>query len=116
MMMQWSDDIYDALALRSQALFKNKHVLPTAVWIAWAGDNTFRTPDVVRGLGGRIESNKALEALEHLRDSELLLELPYPGRPHPRIFQRRPSSFWHAVSEFAEEAGKLPSTLPTEES
>lgn len=111
-MLEWSDDIYEALTERSQALFKNKHVLPVAVWIAQSDGATVRAPDVVRGLGGRIASNKALEALEHLRASNLMLELPFLGRPHARIFQRRRALFWRAVSEFAEEAEKRdPSTL-----
>jgi hypothetical protein len=103
MMLEWSDDTYEGLASRSQLLFKNKHVLPVAVWVAQAPSNPIQAGDIVRGTEGRIASNKALEALAHLRDSGLLIELPFLGRPHPRLFQKRRSLFWGAVSEMAEE-------------
>jgi len=106
MMNDWSDDIYGALAARSQALYKNKHLLPVAVWIAESHAETTGAPDVVRGLEGRIAPNKALEALERLRDGGVMLELPFPGRPHARIFQRRPTLFWSVAVEFASDAGK----------
>jgi hypothetical protein len=112
MMDDWSDDIYDALATRSQALFKNKHLLPVAVWIAESPAETMGAPDVVRGLDGRIMPNKALEALERLRDGGIMLELPFPGRPHARIFQRRPTLFWGAAAEFAFDAGKAAPASP----
>jgi uncharacterized protein (DUF934 family) len=112
MMDDWSDDIYSALTARSQALYKNKHLLPVAVWIAESPAEMTGAPDVVRGLGGRIAPNKALEALERLRDGEVMLELPFPGRPHARIFQRKPTLFWSVAVEFASDAGKIAPTSP----
>jgi hypothetical protein len=112
MMDDWSDAIYGALAIRSQALYKNKHLLPVAVWIAESPAETMGAPDVVRGLEGRIAPNKALEALERLRDGGVMLELPFPGRPHARIFQRRPTLFWSVAVEFASDAGKATPTSP----
>jgi hypothetical protein len=112
MMDDWSDDIYGALASRSQALFKNKHLLPVAVWVAESPTETTGAPDVVRGLGGRIAPNKALEALERLRDGGMMIELPFPGPPHARIFQRKTTLFWSVAVEFASEAGKAAPASP----
>jgi hypothetical protein len=106
MMDDWSDDIYGALTARSQALFKNKHLLPVAVWVAESPAETIGAPDVFRGLEGRIAPNKALEALERLRDGGIMIELPFPGPPHARIFQRKPTLFWSVAMEFASDAGK----------
>jgi uncharacterized protein (DUF934 family) len=106
MMDDWSDDIYGALTTRSQALFKNKHLLPVAVWVAESPSETTGAPDVVRGLEGRIAPNKALEALERLRDGGMMIELPFPGPPHTRIFQRKATLFWSVAVEFASDAGK----------
>jgi hypothetical protein len=103
-MNTWSDDTFDLLCLRSQALFKNKHVLPVAAWIAERQTETVAAPELVRGLGGRVPPNKVLEALERLRDSGILRELPSLGRPHKRIFEPLPTSFWALASEFASDA------------
>ncbi len=114
MMDEWSDDIYNALAARSQAFYKNKHVLPVAAWVAECPAETICAPDVVRGLEGRLAPNKALEALERLRAGGVMLELPFPGRPHARMFRRQSSLFWDAALEFALAAEKATSgTSPT---
>jgi hypothetical protein len=105
----WSDDIYNALGVRSQAFYKNKHVLPVAAWVAECQAETVCARDVVRGLEGRLAPNKALEALERLCDGGVMLELPFPGRPRPRMFRRQPSIFWDAALEFAFDAGKTTS-------
>jgi hypothetical protein len=108
-MQDLADEIYDALALRSQAFFKNKHLLPAAAWIAECGKDTVRAADVVRGLDGRLAPNKALEALERLRDGGFMDELPFPGRPHARMFQPRSSLLWSlALESVAEARGSLP--------
>jgi len=103
-MDQWPDTMYRAVTLRSEALFKNKHVLPVAGWIAECKADTISAADVCRGLGGRVAPNKVLEVLVRLTQGGVLLELPFPGRPHPRLFQPRLSSFWEAAAEFASEA------------
>jgi uncharacterized protein (DUF934 family) len=113
-MDQWSDETYRTLGTRSQALFKNKHVLPVAAWVAECDPNaTITCAEVVRGLGGRLAPNKALEALTRLCDGGILIELPFPGRPHPRIFQRRSSSFWDATTEFARDAREAQRSAPS---
>jgi uncharacterized protein (DUF934 family) len=111
----WSDDTYDTLAARSHAFYKNKHVLPVAAWVAECKNDTIRAAEVVRGLGGRLAPNRALEALERLRDGEVMRELPFPGRPHARVFQRRHSLFWGVALEFAAEAGRgtVPAASPS---
>jgi uncharacterized protein (DUF934 family) len=120
MMDAWSDALYAALATRSQALYKNKHVLPVAAWIASAQDDTISAADVVRGLSGRLAPNKALETLERLGESGVMVELPFPGRPHPRMFRRQSTLFWDVALEFASEAGMstvgTPRTVPRDPS
>ena len=59
MMTEWSDEIFEALAARSQGLYKNKHLLPVAAWIAGCKLDTISAPDVVRGLDGRREGDPA---------------------------------------------------------
>ncbi len=103
MMTGWSDEIYGALAVRSQGLYKNKHLLPVAAWIAGCKLETISAPDVARGLDGRLAPNKALEVLERLQEAGVMHELPYTGRPHARMFERLPGAFWRFVEEFASE-------------
>jgi hypothetical protein len=103
MMPGWSDEIYEALAVRSQRLYKNKHLLPVATWIAGCKLDTISAPDVTRGLDGRLASNKALEALERLQEAGVMHEFPYTGRPHARMFERLPGAFWRFAEEFASE-------------
>lgn len=99
----WSDARYERLAERSHALHYNKHVLPVATWIAEASVETIKAPEVGLGLGGRSPANRVMEALERLCAIGALQELPYPGPPQARIFERRSTAYWHFVLAFAEE-------------
>lgn len=94
MTSEWSDEKYDTLVACSQELLNNKHLLPVAVWLAEHAPETVQAPDVERGLGGRSSSNRVLQALDRLCKAGFLEELPYPGRPHPRIFELRSSGLW----------------------
>lgn len=60
-------------------------------------------PEAVRGLAGQLPANKALEALERLATIGALRELPYPGRPHSRIFEPVPSIYWDFVGPYVAE-------------
>jgi hypothetical protein len=94
-MTEWSDEKYAALVACSQALHNNKHLLPVAVWLAEHEPKTVQAAEVERGLGGRSTSNRVIQALERLCEAGFMAELPYPGRPHPRIFELRSGAFWH---------------------
>ncbi len=110
MMAEWSDEKYAALAVRSQALLNNKHLLPVAVWLAEREPKTVKAPEVERGLSGRSTSNRVIQALERLCEAGFMAELPHPGRPHPRIFELRPSAFWDFARELPAELNVLNST------
>lgn len=95
--MQWPLERFDAVASRSTVLHGNRSVLPVAGWILDSGVEAVSASDVYRGLSGAIPPNKALEALARLGEIGALAELPYPGRPHARMFQRRASAYWDLV-------------------
>jgi hypothetical protein len=102
--MSWTSERFEAVARRSQGLHGNKHLLPVAVAIAELDRDAVKAPELRVALGGHVEPNRLLEALERLCAIEVLEELPYPGRPHPRMFRRLPSAYWGFVAEFAAEA------------
>jgi hypothetical protein len=91
------------LADRSEAIYGHRHVLPVAVWILESGTETMTQPVVSRGLEGRSPPNKVLHALERLGDIGALTQLPFPGRPHARTFEKAASAFWALVAEDAAE-------------
>jgi hypothetical protein len=103
MMLDWSDDNYAALVERSEVLFNNKHLLPVAAWVAECKAEAIKAREVGRGLSGRVPDNKVLEILGRLRAAEVLHELPHPGAPHPRIFEKRPGAFWRFVEDLSSE-------------
>ena len=110
MAVELSDEKYAALAACSQALLNNKHLLPVAVWLAEQESKTVKAPEVERGLGGRSTSNRVIPALERLCEAGFMTELPHPGRPHPRIFELRPSAFWDFARELPVELNVSSST------
>ena len=102
-MADWTPERFDVVAARSQALHGNKYVLPVAVVIAEGDRNTAKAPEIVVALGGRQPPNRVLEALSWLCTMEVMVELPYPGRPSPRLFETRPSAYWDFVEPFSKE-------------
>jgi hypothetical protein len=103
-MLDWSDETYDAVARRSHELFRNRHLLPVSAWISECAVTTFIAPDISRGLAGLAPPNKVLEILDRLKQARDLQELPYPGRPHARVFERQDSVLWHLARMLAVEA------------
>jgi hypothetical protein len=99
---EWTDERYARLTQRSQALHRHKYVLPVAVWIQEQNVSVAKAPEARRGLGGRGDSNRMLEALVHLSAIGALRELPHPGRPNPRLFEKVESPYWAFAEEFAE--------------
>ena len=96
---EWPKQRFDAAAARSVAVHGNRAVLPVAGWILESGSNDVTAPEVVRGVRGELAPNKALEALVRIVDIGALEELPYVGRPYPRTFRRRSSSYWALVRD-----------------
>jgi hypothetical protein len=90
------DEDFARLRRLSEKLCGNNFVLPVAA-AAQAFSGTISTPTVAEELGGRIPSNRIQAGLERLRDLGAVRELPYPGRPHPRLYEVEPGPFWDLV-------------------
>jgi len=54
--------------------------------------------EVGRGLSGMLAQKQVLEVLNRLCAIGALEELPYLGRPSPRIFRRRAAPYWALVA------------------
>jgi len=86
---------YDALRNLSNGLFKNGLVVPAAACITEIElGEAFGVTWVREQLGGRAAANQIHEVLARLETCEALEQLPYPGRPHPRMWRRLDSPFW----------------------
>jgi hypothetical protein len=92
---------HKALADKSETIFGHRHVLPVAVWILKSNEASLTQPIVTRGLEGRSPPNKVLQALAKLDLLGALVELPFPGRPDPRRFEKQESACWELVREYA---------------
>lgn len=102
--MGWTSERFAIVAQRSQALHGNKYVLPVALVVAERKLGTVKAPEIGVALGGRLAPNRVLEGLEWLCAMGVMGELPYPGRPSPRLFETRASAYWSFVEPFSGEA------------
>jgi len=109
-MTGWSSERFLAVAQRSQTLHGNKHMLPVAVVIAELDLTVVKAPELGIALGGNLAPNRVLEGLVRLAAMGVMEELPYPGRPNPRIFERRDSAYWTFVEPFAAEETSKPTS------
>jgi hypothetical protein len=94
---------HDRLKTLSLAVFKNGSVFPVAVAFTRLVDgdgSATSVPTVAMGLGGRLHANRILDSLQRLETIGAVAELPHPGPPIPRKFERRPSVFWSFVQEY----------------
>lgn len=95
-------ELYETARARSQGLFNNALLLPVAAAIAAevkvGGD--FTAPEVRGWLDGRAESNQIREPLRRIEATAAIEELPYPGRPHPRRWQRAEHPLWPFVADW----------------
>lgn len=107
-MSGWSKERFEAVAERSQALHGNKHMLPVAVALLELNLTMVGTSEIGIALGGHLAPNRVLEGLQRLTAMGIMRELPYPGRPKPRLFERRQSAYWDFVEPFAAESSKRP--------
>jgi hypothetical protein len=100
--MDWSEERFEAVSRRSHGLHGNRNLLPVAIAVTELDREITTAPEVAVELGGRIAPNRVLDALHRLASIGALAELPYPGRPRPRMFERRPSAYWAMAREVAE--------------
>jgi hypothetical protein len=94
---------YEAQREMSDNLFKNRLVVPIAsaiLAVAEAGE-AFTATELRHQLGGRVESNQIRETIEtRLESCGAVAQLPYPGRPHPRTWERLESPFWLFIEDW----------------
>jgi len=97
-----TSDEFARLQGLSVALAGNSVLLPVAVAIAERGEaGPVSTPIVNQLLGGRVPTNRISKDLARLHRLGALTELPYPGRPHPRIYDVTDGPFWTFVRDWA---------------
>jgi hypothetical protein len=102
--LNWTIARFETLARRSQSLHGNRNVLPVAIAVGEMESMPVRASEVVERLRGNVAPNRVREALGRLVAAGVLAELPYGGRPFPRMFERLPSAYWMLVRELAAEA------------
>lgn len=105
----WTEENFQRVARRSQVLHGNRHVLPVAVVIAERGLEIATSHEVDVALGGHLASNRVLKGLEWLCEMDVMRELPYPGRPNPRMFERRDSPYWSFAEQFSGDSAEAES-------
>jgi hypothetical protein len=96
------DETFSRLQRLSTGLTGNNTTLPTAAAVAaLQGQGAISAPDVVKDLGGRLPANRAGKALTRLAQLGVMREFPYPGPPHPRLYELIPGPFWDFVRDWA---------------
>ncbi len=99
---------YESARRSSKGLFKNALVLPVGHAIAEevvvGGD--FTASDVRQWIGGRAESNQIRDALGRFESAEAIIELPYPGQPHPHRWERLDHPVWDFITEWSQVPAK----------
>jgi hypothetical protein len=93
---------YEMMRRRSRDLFKNALVLPVAMVVREHVEvgSDLTAPDVRTWLGGRAAGNQISEALRRIETTGAIIELPYPGQPHPHRWERRNHPLWRFVAEW----------------
>lgn len=88
---------------RSKTLFENAQVLPVAGAIVEQVKvgSDFTAPDIRAWVGGRAADNQIHGVLSRLEAAGALVQLPYPGRPHPRRWERVKHPLWRFVTDWA---------------
>lgn len=101
------DDLaYESLATHSAAVHGQKHVIPIAAWLRQSGQKVVATPEIVRAMGGRLQSGEVLMAITRLVKFHAVIELPHPGPPRPRIFEIDESHpYWEFLDALVARAG-----------
>jgi hypothetical protein len=95
------NDRFDRLQALSRELCGNKLLLPVAAAILEVDERPLSAPLLMKALGGRAAPNRISECLQTLDRLGVLKQLPYPGRPHPRLFEQITGPFWDFISKWA---------------
>jgi hypothetical protein len=99
------NDQYLALRKQSDDLFKNGLVVPIARAILDLpnGESAFGVTEIREALGGRAASNQIREVLgTRLEPSSAVEELPYLGKPHPKLWRKLKCPFWGFIESWAD--------------
>ena len=81
------------------------YVLPVAAWMLRSGVEVVEVSDAMRGLGGRADRPRIIEALEKLGEIGAVQELERGGRRNsPRIFSKTPNPYWSFVNAYLADA------------
>jgi hypothetical protein len=106
---------YAALRDLSSRVFKNALVVPVAWAVPRVTDvgGSFVASQVREELSGKLESNQIREALGRIEEIGAVTELPYPGRPHARTWERVKSPFWQFLEKWMREQTGLRSPRPS---
>lgn len=99
-----TDSGFAYLSLHSRKLHGHRYVLPVAVWIWTSGTQVIGASEAMRGLEGRIDRIRAIEALVRLSEFGALRELSR-GDQHnaKRLFERRDDPYWNLIPAYAAE-------------
>lgn len=105
MSVAMDDNEFDALSAASRDLHAAQSVLPVAVWIMRSGSEVFAVSEISRGLGGRLDRPRILEALKRLEGIGAMRELPRIGPANlPRKFDRvKASTYWSFADSYSRE-------------
>jgi hypothetical protein len=77
------------------------YVLPVAAWMLRSGVEVVEVSDAMRGLQGRADRPRIIEALEKLTEIGAVQELERGGqRNSPRIFSKMPNPYWNFVGAY----------------
>jgi hypothetical protein len=98
------DSEFDALSAASRDLHGHQSVLPVAVWILRQGSEVVGVSEVSRGVSGRLDRPRIIEALKRLELIGAMRELPRLGpRNAPRMFERKAESpYWDFADAYSE--------------
>jgi hypothetical protein len=101
----FDDQEFTALTAASRDLHGHMCVLPVAVWIARDGEPVVTVSEALRGLAGRVDRPRIMEALKRLEAIGALSELPRIGPANaPRQFERiKESAYWDFADSYSEE-------------
>jgi len=92
---------FDSLASKSRSLHGHMYVLPVAAWMLRSGVEVVEVSDAMKGLHGRADRPRIIEALEKLDEIGAVRELERGGqRNSPRIFSKTPNPYWNFVSAY----------------
>jgi hypothetical protein len=94
---------FEHLKARSGSLFNNSLVVPVAAAILDRENPkaSFKIGEIRQELGGAAADNQIHQVLERLEKCGLLDQLPWPGRPHARMWRLLDSPFWAFIESWA---------------